>query len=121
VVARRVNDAPDALVGGLRRGVRLGPRPRRAHSSAASAATWRRTGSWLLIDQDTVVQGLFVPFFGRPAWTPRAAGDLALRFRAPVAVIWSRRRGPGAGTASRHPIEAGPGRGRDRVVSSRRA
>ncbi len=51
----------------------------------------------LLIDQDTAVQGLFVPFFGRPAWTPRAAGDLALRFRAPVAVIWSRRRGPGAG------------------------
>jgi Kdo2-lipid IVA lauroyltransferase/acyltransferase len=41
----------------------------------------------LLIDQDTAVQGLFVPFFGRPAWTPRAAGDLALRFRAPVAVI----------------------------------
>jgi Kdo2-lipid IVA lauroyltransferase/acyltransferase len=51
----------------------------------------------LLIDQDTAVQGLFVPFFGRPAWTPRAAGDLALRFGAPVAVIWSRRRGPGAG------------------------
>lgn len=51
----------------------------------------------LLIDQDTKVQGVFVPFFGRPAWTPRAAGDLALRFRAPVAVIWSRRRGPRAG------------------------
>jgi KDO2-lipid IV(A) lauroyltransferase len=53
----------------------------------------------LLIDQDTDVQGVFVPFFGQPAWTPRAAGDLALRFRAPVAVIWSRRRGarPGDG------------------------
>ena len=51
----------------------------------------------LLIDQDTDVQGVFVPFFGRPAWTPRAAGDLALRFKAPVAVIWSRRRGPAAG------------------------
>lgn len=51
----------------------------------------------LLIDQDTDVQGAFVPFFGRPAWTPRAAGDLALRFEAPVAVIWSRRRGPAPG------------------------
>jgi KDO2-lipid IV(A) lauroyltransferase len=51
----------------------------------------------LLIDQDTKVQGVFVPFFGRPAFTPRAAGDLALRFRAPVVVGWCRRRGPGAG------------------------
>lgn len=33
----------------------------------------------LLIDQDTDVQGHFVPFFGRPAFTPRAAGDLAVR------------------------------------------
>lgn len=53
----------------------------------------------LLIDQDTRVQGFFVPFFGRPAFTPRAAGDLALRFRAPVVVAWCRRRGdrPGDG------------------------
>jgi KDO2-lipid IV(A) lauroyltransferase len=51
----------------------------------------------LLIDQDTQVQGVFVPFFGREAWTPRAAGDLALRLKAPVAVIWSRRRGPRPG------------------------
>jgi KDO2-lipid IV(A) lauroyltransferase len=62
----------------------------------------------LLIDQDTAVQGLFVPFFGRPAWTPRAAGDLALRFRAPVAVIWSRRRGPGAGDGHELSIELVP-------------
>jgi KDO2-lipid IV(A) lauroyltransferase len=48
----------------------------------------------LLIDQDTRVQGVFVPFFGRPAWTPRAPGDLATRFKAPVVVVWSRRRGP---------------------------
>jgi KDO2-lipid IV(A) lauroyltransferase len=49
----------------------------------------------ILIDQDTKVQGVFVPFFGRPAWTPRGAADLALRFRAPVVVGWCRRRGPG--------------------------
>jgi KDO2-lipid IV(A) lauroyltransferase len=53
----------------------------------------------ILIDQDTTVQGVFVPFFGRPAFTPRAAADLALRFRAPVVVGTSRRRGtrPGDG------------------------
>jgi KDO2-lipid IV(A) lauroyltransferase len=48
----------------------------------------------ILIDQDTKVQGVFVPFFGRPAWTPRGAADLALRFRTPVLVGWCRRRGP---------------------------
>jgi KDO2-lipid IV(A) lauroyltransferase len=37
-----------------------------------------------LIDQDTRVAGSFVPFFGRPAFTPRAAGDLAARLGAPM-------------------------------------
>jgi len=51
----------------------------------------------ILIDQDTRVQGVFVPFFGRPAFTPRAAGDLAVRFKAPVVVGYARRRGPRPG------------------------
>jgi Kdo2-lipid IVA lauroyltransferase/acyltransferase len=62
----------------------------------------------LLIDQDTDVQGVFVPFFGRASWTPRAAGDLALRFKAPVAVIWSRRRGPAAGDGHELQVVAVP-------------
>lgn len=49
----------------------------------------------LLIDQDTRVEGTFVPFFGRPAYTPTAAASLALRFRAPVVMAWSERRGTG--------------------------
>lgn len=57
----------------------------------------------ILIDQDTRVQGVFVPFFGRPAWTPRGAADLALRFRTPVVVGFCRRRGPRAGDG--HEIE----------------
>jgi KDO2-lipid IV(A) lauroyltransferase len=40
----------------------------------------------LFIDQDTRVQSVFVPFFGRPASTPRAAADLALRSGAAVVV-----------------------------------
>jgi len=51
----------------------------------------------ILIDQDTKVQSVFVPFFGHLAATPRAAADLALRFGCPVFVGWSRRRGPRAG------------------------
>jgi KDO2-lipid IV(A) lauroyltransferase len=51
----------------------------------------------ILIDQDTHVQSVFVPFFGHMASTPRAAADLALRFGCPVVVGWSRRRGSRAG------------------------
>jgi len=51
----------------------------------------------ILIDQDTRVQGVFAPFFGRPAWTPRAAADFALRFGAPVVVGTAHRQGPGRG------------------------
>ncbi|HZX96362.1 MAG TPA: lipid A biosynthesis acyltransferase [Myxococcales bacterium] len=40
----------------------------------------------ILIDQDTRVAGHFVPFFGRPAFTPRAAGDLAAHVGAPLLV-----------------------------------
>jgi KDO2-lipid IV(A) lauroyltransferase len=45
----------------------------------------------LLIDQDTKVQGTFVPFFGRPAYTPIAAAALALRFTAPIILSWAHR------------------------------
>jgi KDO2-lipid IV(A) lauroyltransferase len=50
----------------------------------------------LLIDQDTSVQGVFVPFFGRLAFTPRAAADFAVRFGAPVVVGTIHRKGPRA-------------------------
>jgi len=47
----------------------------------------------LLIDQDTKVQGDFVPFFGKPAFTPNAPAALALRYGAPVVVAWHHRVG----------------------------
>lgn len=49
----------------------------------------------MLIDQDTKVQGAFVPFFGRPAYTPVAAATLALRFKAAVIVGFTRHDGSG--------------------------
>ena len=45
----------------------------------------------ILIDQDTKVAGHFVPFFGRLAFTPRAAGDLAVRLGAPMIFGCARR------------------------------
>ncbi len=48
----------------------------------------------LLIDQDTKVQSVFVNFFGKPAKTPRAAADLALKTGAPVVVGFCHRVAP---------------------------
>jgi len=46
----------------------------------------------LLVDQDTAVPGVFVPFFGREAFTPVAAAAIARRTGAPVVVGSIRRR-----------------------------
>lgn len=50
----------------------------------------------LLIDQDTRTKGVFVPFFGRQAWTPVGAAELARRTGAPAVAGFVRRR-PGGG------------------------
>lgn len=54
--------------------------------SAREVLRFLRTGGMLgiLIDQDTRVGGHFVPFFGKLAFTPRAAGDLAARLGSPM-------------------------------------
>ncbi|AKQ68999.1 Lipid A biosynthesis lauroyl acyltransferase [Myxococcus hansupus] len=49
----------------------------------------------ILIDQDTKVQSLFVPFFGQLAATPRAAADLAIRTGASVVTGFCHRDGDG--------------------------
>ena len=49
----------------------------------------------MLIDQDTRVQSVFVPFFGTPAATPRAAADLALRTGAAVVMGFCQRQRSG--------------------------
>jgi len=42
-------------------------------------------------DQDAGRQGIFVPFFGRPASTPRGAAAIALRLKLPLLFVSSRR------------------------------
>jgi KDO2-lipid IV(A) lauroyltransferase len=59
----------------------------------------------MLIDQDTNVQNVFVPFFGRPAATPRAAADLVLRTGASALVCLNHRGEDGIYRASTEEVE----------------
>jgi len=49
----------------------------------------------MLIDQDTEVEGVWVPFFGRPAYTPVGAAKLALHQDAAVVPTFIERRADG--------------------------
>lgn len=114
LMARRlaVVTQPNAVIAKRNADDRLNDLVERFRREGGNATLWRedpatgraiiklfRQGGALgiLVDQDTQVQGVFVPFFGRLAYTPRAVGDLALRFGATVAVGTSHRRGPRPG------------------------
>jgi len=62
----------------------------------------------MLIDQDTKVQGVFVPFFGRLAHTPRAAADLARRTGAGVVTVFIHRKAGGGHRITARKIEWTP-------------
>ncbi len=62
----------------------------------------------MLIDQDTKVQGVFVPFFGDLAWTPKAAAELALRTGAPVIAVFVHRKPEGGHRVSAAPVPFQP-------------
>jgi KDO2-lipid IV(A) lauroyltransferase len=111
LLARRIARAgvPNAVIAKSRKDRKLDALAERFRAEGGVTTLWRenpdtgraiiktfRAGKalGLLIDQDTNVQGVFVPFFGRLAYTPRAAADFALRFGAPVVVGTIHRRGP---------------------------
>ncbi len=113
LLARRIARAgvPNAVIAKSRGDRKLNELAARFRAEGGVTTLWRedpdtgraiiktfRSGKALgiLIDQDTRVQGVFVPFFGRLAYTPRAAGDFAVRFGAPVVVGTIHRKGPGA-------------------------
>lgn len=56
----------------------------------------------MLIDQDTKVEGVYVDFFGRAAWTPVGAAELALRFDAVVLPTFIERLPDGGHSARIH-------------------
>lgn len=57
----------------------------------------------MLIDQDTKVEGVWVPFFGRPAFTPVGAAKIALRQDAAVVPAFLERLDDGSHVARFHP------------------
>ena len=106
VVARPLDEpAQQRLLAGLRE--RFGT-PTIARGSEGAArqllVTLRRGGALgMLIDQDTKVDGVWVPFFGRPAFTPVAAAKIALRQNAAVIPTFIERLPDGRHRATFHP------------------
>lgn len=87
VVARELDDPGlNARLLGLRE--RFGTRTilRGTPGAARQLLRTLRAGGALgmLIDQDTKVEGVWVDFFGRPAYTPVGAADMAIRLGATV-------------------------------------
>ncbi|HSL82709.1 MAG TPA: lysophospholipid acyltransferase family protein, partial [Thermoanaerobaculia bacterium] len=94
VVARAPDEAPlQRLLAGFRG--RFGTRTVERGEAGAAKELLRtlRGGGVLamLIDQDTRVEGVWVPFFGRPAYTPVGAARLALRRDVAVVPVFDER------------------------------
>ena len=87
VVARALEEPQvQALLAGLRARFGTATIERGAEGATRQLLGALRRGGALgmLIDQDTRVDGVWVPFFGRPAFTPVGAAKLALRQGAAV-------------------------------------
>jgi len=89
-----------ALVDGLRGRFGVEVVARGEPGSAARLLRALRAGRFLgvLIDQDTSLPGVFVPFFGRLAHTPVGPAELARRTGAVPLAGWLRRRRDGGAT-----------------------
>jgi KDO2-lipid IV(A) lauroyltransferase len=105
-VAREMSDpALHALVVAVRRAFGSATIARGGPAAARQLLEVLRRGGALaiLIDQDTRVDGVWVPFFGRPAFTPVGAARLALRRRAAVLSAFDERRADGSHLVRIHP------------------
>lgn len=67
--------------------------PRGSPSAGKALLYVLRNGGVLgfAIDQDTRVEGVWVPFFGRPAFTPVGPAEMAFRFDANVVSVFAER------------------------------
>ncbi len=124
VVARPLEDPPlQALLSGLR--ARFGTTTiERGNEGAARAilARLRRGGALgMLIDQDTKVDGVWVPFFGRPAFTPVGPAKIALRQHAAVVPAFIERQDDGRHLARFLPAMDLPGDPREATAAMTRA
>ena len=106
VIARRADEPElDQTIVDLR--ARFGTRTiNRAEPGAAREllrALRDRGALGMLIDQDTRVKGVWVPFFSRPAYTPTGAAELALKRDAAVIPSFIARLPDGSHRAHFHP------------------
>jgi KDO2-lipid IV(A) lauroyltransferase len=106
VVARELDDPGlNARLLGLRE--RFGTRTilRGTPGAARQLLRTLRAGGALgmLIDQDTKVEGVWVDFFGRPAYTPVGAADMAIRLGATVLPTFIERQADGSHRAHVEP------------------
>lgn len=103
----RQQDVPafDRLMIRLREHLGTATISRGAPGAARELLRVLRGGSALamLIDQDTKVEGTWVPFFGRPAFTPLAAAQIALRQDMAVVPAFCERLADGTHRVSFHP------------------
>jgi KDO2-lipid IV(A) lauroyltransferase len=108
----RQQDVPafDRLMTGLRAHLGAATISRGAPGAARELLRVLRGGRALamLIDQDTRVEGTWVPFFGRPAYTPLAAAQIALRNDMAVVPVFSHRLPDGTHRVTFHPALALP-------------
>ena len=104
--ARRLDDPRlDRLVTSLRTrfGTEIILRGPSAGKQMVRALAKNRVAA-LLIDQDIRgIPGVFVPFFGRPAWTPSGGAMLAIRRGCPIVPGFIHRRADGTHKAEIHP------------------
>lgn len=106
VVARQGQDARlDCLLVGLRERFGTTTIARGTAGAARDLLRALRGGGALgmLIDQDTQVEGAWVPFFGRPAFTPLGAAQIGARRGVAVVPSFIERRDDGSHLATFHP------------------
>lgn len=98
-MARQNDDAQvDRVIVALRQHLGSITIARGGASSSRNLLKTLRSGGALamLIDQDIATEGVWVPFFGQPAFTPLAAANLALRLGATAVPTFSERLNDGS-------------------------
>jgi Kdo2-lipid IVA lauroyltransferase/acyltransferase len=120
-VARRFHDPGlGALIEGFRARGGVVTLPRGAPGTVRRLLSQIRKGGaiFVLVDQDTRVPSVFVPFFGRTAKTPRGPAELALRTGGAVVAAFVHREGEGAGHRMRTERIAPPPPSGDRAADA---
>jgi KDO2-lipid IV(A) lauroyltransferase len=91
LVAPQSNQAVGEIIMGVRRSIHQSLIPRDFSLRPILRVLGRNESIGLLGDQDAGRDGLFVPFFGRPASTPRGGAAIALKQKIPVLCIFPTR------------------------------